>query len=421
MLGFFAFPQPMKFWLPWILATQMAAARVDFWDLAPIHYADTPATDAIAQLQKEIEEAPLESMPALDRLRLVLERLDVPESSQTLVFSKTSKQIGLIGPRNPRALYFSENAYVGYVPGGSIEVIVEDPVLGPVFYLIDAGGPLGLKIARDSSDCFSCHGTTRTRGVPGVLVRSVFPDADGHSIGRFGSETVITATPVSKRWGGYYVTGESAHPHFGNQTYDEDADPEPTEDDLSDLRGVIATEKYLRPTSDVVALMLLEHQCEVHNLINEATMRYRRAHFLALALNPETDPDAGQAGRVADSAAARLVDSLLFKNEADLGDGIEGDEVFQEEFVARFPRTDDGDSLADLRLYQRLFKNRCSFMIYSEAFAAMPPRVYRAVMDRLDQALSPDDEEIAPHLGARERKRIAAILKKTLPDESGRE
>ena len=411
----------MKFWISWILATQLVVARVDFWDLAPIKYADSPASDPIAELQRELEETPIEVMPPLDRLRLVLERLEIPESSQTLVFSKTSKQIGLIGPRNPRALYFSENAYVGYVPGGSIEVISEDPVLGPVFYLIDGGGPQGLKIARDSSDCLSCHGTTRTRGVPGVLIRSVFPDADGHSIGRFGSETVISSTPITKRWGGYYVTGESAHPHFGNQTYQEDSEPEASGDDLTNLSGVIDTGKYLRPTSDIVALMILEHQCEVHNLINEATMRYRRAHFLSRALDPDADPDAGQAGRVADSSAVRLVDALLFKDEADLGEGIEGDEQFQEEFVARYPRTEAGDSLADLRLYKRLFKNRCSYMVYSSAFSAMPPRVYQAVMARLTLALSPEDGDIAPHLGKSEKARIARILEKTLPDESGRE
>ena len=399
----------------------MAAAHIDFWELAPIRYADTQATDPIAELQRELEAEPMVVLPALDRLRLVLERLEVPESSQILVFSKTSKQVGLIGPRNPRALYFSDNAYVGYVPGGAIEVIVEDPVLGPVFYLIDGDVRSGLKIVRDNSDCFSCHGTTRTRGVPGVLVRSVFPDVDGQSLGRFGSEAVVTATPVSKRWGGYYVTGRSAHPHFGNQTFEEDQDPQVKQHALDDLKGTVRVENYLRATSDIVSLMILEHQCEVHNLINEATMRYRRAFFLARALDPASDPDTGQAGRLADAAAARLVDALLFKDEADLGDGIEGDEAFQEEFEARFPRTDEGESLADLRLYKRLFKHRCSFMVYSKAFSAMPPRVYEAVLARLELALSGEDGSVAPHLGKSEKERLGAILKKTLPDKSGRE
>lgn len=416
MTGCLTFYVPMRFWLTWLVTASMAGAAVDFWDLAPIRYADTPATDPLAKLAEELEANPVDSMPALDRLRLVLNRLNVPEESQVMVFSKTSKQIGLISPRNPRALYFSENAYVGYVPGGAIEVITEDPILGPVFYLIKQGGPAGLRIDRDSSDCFSCHGTTRTRGVPGVLIRSVFPDADGHSIGSFGSETVVTETPVSKRWGGYYVTGESAHPHLGNQIFDEDEEPVAKKDQLKTLDDRIQTGKYLRPTSDIVSLMVLEHQCEVHNLLTEAKLRYRRAFYLARALDPQSEPDSGQAGRVADSSAVRIVDALLFTDEADLGEGIEGDEAFQKEFEARFPRTEDGDSLADMRLYKRLFKNRCSFMIYSEAFRALPPRVKTAVMERLQQALAEDDEEVAPHLGKSEKKRIAAILKETLPD-----
>lgn len=411
----------MKFWVPWCVVASMASAAVDFWDLAPIQYSDTPATDRLTKLAKELEAEPMKSLSALDRLRFVLEQLEVPEESQVLVFSKTSKQIGLIGPLNPRALYFSENSYVGYVPGGAIEVITEDPVLGPVFYLVDQGGPSGLRIDRDTSDCFSCHGTTRTRGVPGVLVRSVFPDADGHSIGSYGSETVVTETPIPKRWGGYYVTGQSAHPHLGNQIFDEETEPLAKAQSLETLESRIQTGKYLRPTSDVVALMILEHQCEVHNLLTEASMRYRRAYYLAKALDPNADPDEGQAGRVADSSAVRIVDALLFKDEADLGEGIEGDEAFQKEFEARFPRTEEGDSLADLRLYKRLFKNRCSFMIYSESFRALPPRVRRVVMDRLDEALDPSNDEIAPDLSASEKERIASIIEKTLPDESGRE
>ena len=396
---------------------QLAGASPEFWDLSPIKYSETAATDPVSLLARRLTEQPLEPMPALDRLRYVLKELNVPESSQILVFSKTSKQIGLIGPRNPRALYYSENVYVGYVPGGAIEVIAEDPILGPVFYLIKGDSQHGMVVTRDSSDCFSCHATTRTNGVPGMFVRSVYPDADGHIIGSLGSETVTHETPIKDRWGGYYVTGKSALPHLGNRIFSEDgALPEPAQQSLQSLENTIETGKYLLPTSDIVSLMVLEHQCLVHNLLTDAKLRYRRAAYLAKAISPDEDPDEGQAGRMADSAARKIVDALLFKDEADLGDGVDGSEEFMADFSSRYPTDERGKSLTNFRLYHRLFKYRCSYMIYSQAFASLPARVKSAVYDRLEDALSEEDEAIAPWLGGREKTTIRRILKETLAD-----
>ncbi len=157
----------------------------------------------------------VEGETELERLRFVLKFLHVPEESQVLVFSKTSHQNSLIRPSNPRALYFSMNAYVGFVPGGKIEAIVEDPVLGPVFYLIGSGTDGDLEIGRDLSTCLSCHGTAVTENVPGLQVRSVFADEDGHPLLAMGTSQVDHRTPIAERWGGYYVTGRSSLPHSG--------------------------------------------------------------------------------------------------------------------------------------------------------------------------------------------------------------
>jgi len=408
----------MRRWMVTVATLGLAfGQQVDVWDLPPLRYSDTPPSDAVAGLAARLRSGELvvAGKSPLEKLRFVLEVLDVPESSQVLVFSKTSKQIGKIHPRNPRCLFFSENAYVGYVPGGAIEVIVEDPLLGPVFYLVETGGAQGLEVARDTSDCFSCHGTTRTEGVPGMLVRSVFPDADGHAILPLGTVTVTHETPIEERWGGYYVTGRSALPHLGNRVFEESGPAEPAVQAVEELGGRIDVGKYPRPTSDVVALVVLEHQCRVHNLLTAARVRYRRARFLAEAIDPGADPDAGQAGRVADAMAAKLVDALLFKGEADLGEGLEGDEGFQRDYAARFPRTAGGDSLADFKLYRRIFKNRCSCMVYSSAFSQLPARVKRAVLARMRRALDPGEETIAPHLRDSEKGRLRRILAETLP------
>lgn len=407
----------MKAWLLILLLVQSAPADTDVWDMPPLRYSDTAPTDSLSKLAADLASGvrKAEGATGLERLRFVLKELRVPEESQVLVFSKTSFQNPLIHPRNPRSLYFSDEAYVGYVPGGDIEVIIQDPLLGPVFYLIEATASGGLKIERDLSNCISCHGTSNTENVPGMQVRSVFSDQDGRPLLAMGTRQVTHDTPLAERWGSYYVTGRSSLPHLGNRTYREGAAAEPRTSDLADLANTLDVSKYLRPTSDIVALLVLEHQCRMHNLLNAATQQYRRAAYLTRALDPQADPDAGSAGRVADGMADKIVDCLLFKDEADPGEGIEGGEEFQKIFEARYPRTLDGESLADFQLYDRIFKRRCSFMIYSSAFRNLPARVKSAVYAKMQAALSGDDPAVA-WLKAPERKRITAILAETLPD-----
>src|SRR5947209_11611205 len=68
----------------------------------------------------------------------VLKELNVPISSQTLVFSKSSFQLSQISPQMPRAIYFNDDTYVGWVNHGQfIEIATVDPKTGPVFYTLD--------------------------------------------------------------------------------------------------------------------------------------------------------------------------------------------------------------------------------------------------------------------------------------------
>lgn len=401
-----------------------AVRAADVWDLPPLRYSDTAASDPLAKLAAGLADGSrvLEGATPRDRLLGILKLLDIPPESQILVFSKTSKQNALIHPGQPRAIYFNENAYVGHVPGGLIEAIVHDPVLGVVFYLIDPGDAVtrSNRIHRDVSDCLSCHGTARTESVPGMLVRSVFPDATGQPILPLGSFLTNHRSPLGERWGGYYVTGTSSLPHLGNRTFEESADRQPAAPapPLHALAGKIDVARYLRPTSDIVALMVLEHQCALHNQLTAAAIQYRRSVWLQQALDPKADPNGGSPGQQADQAARRIADSLLFKDEAPLGDdGIEGDPAYQEAFAARFPKTPAGRSLGQFNLNDRLFKYRCSFMIHSQAFSSLPARVKTAVFARLRAILS-DPAPLcadAPHLSAGERSRIDEILRSTVP------
>lgn len=406
----------MKWLWIFLVLTQTARGGAELWDLPPLRYSETLATDPVAKLAGEIAAGTrkVEGTTGLDRLRFVLKEMKISEESQVLVFSKTSFQNPLIDPKNPRALYFSMDAYVGYVPGGAIEVIVQDPVLGVVFYVIDTDESGELKIVRDSGQCISCHGSASTEHVPGLQVRSVFSDAEGRPLLAMGTNQVNHETPLAERWGSYYVTGRSSLPHLGNRTYGKDVSAKPMPSDLEKLAGVIDVSKYPQPTSDVVALMVLEHQCRMHNLLNAASLQYRRASYLARALDAAADVDSGSPGRVADSVAGKIVDCLFFKDEADPGEGIEGGETFQKTFSNSYPRTRDGKSLADFQLYDRLFKRRCSFMVYSSAFTNLPPRVKSAVFAKMKLALA-GDGLVCPWLKVSERKHIALILAETLP------
>lgn len=393
-----------------------AQGHRDFWDLPPINYSDAAPTDALARLSADLSSGKEEFADGdgLARLGFVLKSLGIPPESQVLVFSKTSLQNPLIEPGNPRALFFSENAYVGYVPGGAIEAVVQDPVLGPVFYLIEPGREGELRIERDTNRCMSCHATSRTENVPGLLIRSVFADEGGHPLLHLGTTDVIHETPLAERWGGYYVTGQSALPHLGNRTFQEDGDLSPKPSKLADVQTRLDVSKYPRATSDIVSLLVLEHQCHMHSLLNAASMNYRRSRHFAEILDPEGDPDEGSAGRVATSWAEKITDCIFFRDEADLGEGVEGDPAFQRVFAARFPKTADGKSLADFRLYGHIFKNRCSYMVYSDAFRSLPPTVKKLVLERMRDTIAGKETGV-DWLSASERRKIGHILSETLP------
>ncbi len=394
-----------------------AQGNREFWDLEPIRYSDTMPTDRLAELKKKLAmlKAERQLNGGLKLLEFVLDELDVPKESQVLVFSKTSLQNNRISPQTPRCLYFSANAYVGYVPGGSIEVIVQDAALGPVFYLLEPDRSGSIKIERDTNRCLSCHATSRTENIPGMLIRSVYADEEGHPILQLGTHDVDHETALADRWGGWYVTGKSSQAHLGNRVFKAESDLNPSVVQIKTLEGKVDIKNYLSPSSDVVALLVLEHQTKMHNLLNAASMNYRRSLYFMRILDPDADPAVGSAGEIADCGAKDIVDYLFFKNETDLGDGVDGDEAFQQMFLKRFPQSKRGDSLAEFRLYGRIFKNRCSYMVYSDAFKGMPALLRKKVIARMKRVVA-GEEKGFEYLKKSELKRIDTILRESLAD-----
>jgi hypothetical protein len=99
---------------------------------------------------------------------------------------------------------------------------------------------------------------------------------------------------------------------------------------------------------------------------------------------------------------------------------LTGTSEFAAEFMARGPRDSRGRSLRDLDLETRLFKYPCSYLIYSEAFDAMPGPVRDDVLRKVYDILTGKSSDKAyAHLSSDDRAAILEILRETkanLPD-----
>jgi hypothetical protein len=385
--------------------------------------------DAIARLVKRVSGAEIKLQGSdLEILRTVLRGLNVPIESQLLVFSKTSLQGRLVRPGNPRALYFSDSEYVGWVPGGLIEAVAMDPELGPVFYSFD---PQDARDARRTfvreTSCLRCHGGTVASDAPRLLARSVFPADDGEPLLQSGLDNVDDETPFEQRWGGWYVTGYAGRQsHRGNGFGVEHGDQlvfHPTAKRPTELSGYLETSRYLAATSDVVALSIFEHQLGMYNSLTRAAQNSRRVlndqrSREESAPHARTDEPADEStNRVLANAAEDVLDHLLFRNAAPLPAGLKGGSRFQTAFATGARRDSRGDALKDLSLRGRLFANRCSFLIYSESFNALPVPLKVRIFDRLFAVLQDNDAEGRyAYLEKDEKRRIFAVLIETLPD-----
>ncbi len=404
-----------------------ARAQIEF-ERPPINYHETKATDPIAGLQAKLDrgEATLGFDKSHGYLPAVLKALDIPQSSQMLVFSKTSFQLRRIDPSQPRAVYFNDDTYIGCVQNGDVvEVSTVDPKLGGVFYTLSQKETDKPVFLRDKGQCLVCHASSRTQGVPGHVVRSVFTDEEGQP--RLGTSTFTTEdrSPFSQRWGGWYVSGtHGAMRHMGNVLSKNSEKPEVIDREVganaADLSRFVAVSPYLRPTSDIVALMVLEHQTQMHNAITLASYETQSAiHYDgimndALSRDPNYRSDSTQR-RIA-AVGDKLLKYLLFSEEFTLTSPIAGVSSFREDFSSRGPKDSRGRSLRDFDLQTRLFKYPCSYLIYSPAFDALPAPVREHVARRLRDILAGSDK--SPeflHLSAADRQNILEILRETKP------
>ena len=360
-------------------------------------------------------------------LKAVLDALKISHSSQTLVFSKTSLQRDLIAPWRPRALYFNDDSYIGWVQGSDVlELASIDKKIGPVFYTlsqIDTDKP---QFLRHTDNCLQCHEGSMTASVPGFMVRSVYPDASGMPMFSAGTFRTTDSSPFKERFGGWYVTGNHGSlRHMGNIVLRKKDDPEHLDlnkgANSNDLADYFDVSPYLRKTSDISALMVLTHQAQVHNLMTRAgyevrvTMRDQAAMNKALKEKPDHVFDSTP--RRISSACEPLIEAMLFYEEEPLTDKIDGNSDFAADFSKMGPKDKQGRSLRDLDLTKRLFKYPCSFLIYSEPFRALPREAQTQIYHRLFEILSGrDTSKEFSHLSPEDRKAIKEILSETIAD-----
>jgi hypothetical protein len=396
-----------------------------------IRYSKAPVDDRFTRLQKRIAsgEVKLEFDERHGYLRSMLAALQVPIESQVLVFSKTSFQAPRISPRTPRALYFNDEVSVGWVPGGEVlELAAEDPRQGVIFYTLDQEKTARPRIDR-RGECLQCHASGGTLGVPGLVVRSVFPERSGMPLFHAGGFVTDHRSPLKERWGGWYVTGTHGdQTHMGN-VFSEDRDhPERIDRakgvNLTSLAGRFDTAAYLSPHSDIVALLVLEHQTRMTNLLTRVGFETRMALHDQKAINralgePE-DALGESATRRINNAAEVLVKYMLFADEAPLAAPVRGTSAFAKEFAGCGPRDGRGRSLREFDLERRIFRYPCSYMIYSAAFDELPgaarDRVYRRAWEVLTGA---DQTPVFARLSKEDRAAVLEVLratKKGLPE-----
>jgi hypothetical protein len=388
----------------WAIAQQLEDTFYIPLDDPAIQYGERPVGDPVARLQHRLEsgQAKLEAAPnGWGYLPSVLKQLDVNPDSQALVFSKTSTQVENIGPRTPRALYFSDDVMVGFVRNSDVlELASLDPKQGVQFYvLVQASEPA----FAPSQGCLRCHQGAVTLGVPGLVVSSVHPVTQTRA--EHGNAFMTDhRSPLSGRWGGWYVTGTTgSQTHLGNNTNLVDpvrsgGPSTQSTQNLTSLGEMLDTSKYIEPTSDIVALMTLEHQVRMTNLMIRIGWDSRMG-MAEDKLNPEIE---------------EMLTYMLFADEAPLKAPVKGVSTFTETFPQRGPRDSQGRSLRDFDLKTRLFRYPLSYMIYSAAFEGMPDKVRARTYQRLFEILTGKDaSKTFASLSPESRGAILEILRAT--------
>lgn len=398
-----AFPRPSL--------AQLHDTFTNWIDHPSIAYRSTPTTDPVSQLNRRLQERSftLQFEGESGYLGSVLRALDVPVASQISVFAPDSVQRARIRADNPRTLFFNDSVAVGWVRGGFVELAAQDPRQGVVFYALEQS-VIGTPRLTRRDDCLSCHYSYTTVGVPGMLARSA------------GQFTVDHTTPLERRWGGWYVTGDAGSiRHLGNVPLDtllRGLSP-PRAVRTDSIANTFDATGYLSTHSDVVALMVFDHQMHMMNLLSRIGWEARVAESGSRPGNAAAAAQPGQSDPPIPltDAAKEVVDYMLFIDEATFEGDVRSSSGFADEFAARGPRDRRGRSLRELDLHGRLMRYPCSYMIYAPVFDALPAPARAAIYQRMWSVLSGAEKDPRyARLSLAARRAVVEILRDTKQD-----
>jgi hypothetical protein len=410
-----------------LVASTQTALRYDT-DYPMIGYSSLARNNRVARLQQRLDrgEVKLEFKGARGYLDSLLPALGIDASSQVLVYSKTSLQFQRIDASKPRAIYFNDDTYVAWVQGSDIlELATMDSSLGPGFYTLPNRQEASRGFDREILRCLGCHDkfSLTGGGVPLFSVLSSLVTVNGESLNGKVAIEVTDETPIEERWAGWYVTGRHGEQaHLGNILARGPKEIAPLErrGNLDTLQGLFDTKPYITDKSDIVALLVLEHQTTIQNLITR--LNFKTRSFVARDLKTAQEPAnvweavSPKTQNILKRMMEPLVQSMLFVGAAPITSPVSGGAGFERWFEAQGPADASGRSLRQLDLRGRLFKYPLSYLVYSEAFDGLPHYVKEYVYGRLDDVLSGRDQSAAyAHLSAEERKTLREILIATKP------
>jgi hypothetical protein len=373
-------------------------------------------SDPVGELARQVDrgEVQLRFDPKNGYLSAILEALRIPVESQSIVFSKTSLQGHWIAPTNPRAIFYTDDISIAFVRNAPLlELTAVDPNQGLIFYALEQRPTGPPRIARSDS-CLSCHESRKTLGVPGLLLLSVGVGNGGETLPEFGNFVSDHRSPFAERWGGWFVTGDTGRVrHMGNVRLSAAGAPLATARRMTTLQNEFDLAGYPTEHSDIAALMVLNHQARMTNLLMRVAWETR----VALSQQQDNASLKGDVARLVAADARELVDYLLFVDEAPFAGELGSTSGFDKVFAKAGPRDRRGRSLRDLDLQKRLLRYPCSYMIYSKAFQALPAAAREAVYARLWAVLSGADRDRKySRLSAGDRAAIVGILLETKDD-----
>ena len=399
-----------------VLSQAQAPLRYDL-EFPVMNYSAAETADAVADLRQRLERAELQLDFHQDRgyLDAVLGALGIDVASQLLVFSKTSLQINLVSPATPRAIYFNDTSYVAWVPGtDTLEIATMDPRLGPVFYTLPQQASAAPRFQRQLHQCLRCHDSLSLTGggTPRFMMSSNYTGRFGQLVSHEGSIITNSGTPLRNRWGGWFVTGSHGDQlHLGNVFVASAADLEPQNLALAGnrrtLESLTDTGPFLSGQSDIVALLVIEHQIELQN-------RITRANYLSRRLLADEQVADAEKQRQLEELAEQLLRSLFMVDQASLGSPVAGYSGFDAYFSALGPADGQGRSLRELDLSERVFKYPLSYLVYSDAFAALPGPLRERTLAGIRAVLSGSHAGAAyGGIGAESRQAMRDILRAT--------